>query len=204
MEPHRASPLCLHLPELARQAARQPPRHHPADRRHYHQYRPYRHLRHRPKLLSKRYQSHRCRNGCPQHSAQCLPRRLELHHLSKTTRTALTRLLRISSLARPNRRCLRWVRREGAAWVCPLHPAFATARSQAVNYPWRTLAPARREGSGAMGSLRWALSWLIVVVVGLAPILVYWVAGLISGSFQRRHGEDRRGGGRPVKKGKRA
>src|SRR5205823_10475611 len=53
MEPHRASPLCLHLPELARQAARQPPRHHPADRRHYHQDRPYRHLRHRPKPLSK-------------------------------------------------------------------------------------------------------------------------------------------------------
>jgi hypothetical protein len=53
-----------------------------------------------------------------------------------------------------------------------------------------------------MGSLRSALSWLIVVVVGLAPILVYWVAGLISGRFQRRHGEDRRGGGRPAKKGK--
>jgi hypothetical protein len=53
-----------------------------------------------------------------------------------------------------------------------------------------------------MGSLRWALSWLIVVVVGLAPILVYWVAGLISGRFQGRHGEDRREGGRPVKKGK--
>src|SRR5690349_17466341 len=163
MEPHRASPLCLHLPELARQAARQPPRHHPADRRHYHQDRPYRHLRHRPKPLSKRYQSQRCRNGCPtfsamlseatgttpslhrlfayisqnwrgkplvshhviiqligatttktgltvtcdidqslypkgikvsdaemaaQHSAQCFPRRLELHHLCKTTRAA--------------------------------------------------------------------------------------------------------------------
>jgi hypothetical protein len=53
-----------------------------------------------------------------------------------------------------------------------------------------------------MGSLRWALSWLIVVVVGLAPILVYWVAGLISGRFQRRHGEDRREGGRRVKRGK--
>jgi hypothetical protein len=53
-----------------------------------------------------------------------------------------------------------------------------------------------------MGSLRWGLSWLIVVVVGLAPMLVYWVVGLISGGFQRRHGEDRRVGGRPVKKGK--
>jgi hypothetical protein len=53
-----------------------------------------------------------------------------------------------------------------------------------------------------MGSLRWALSWLIVVIVGLAPMLVYWVAGLISGGFQRRRGEDRRVGGRPVKKRK--
>ena len=53
-----------------------------------------------------------------------------------------------------------------------------------------------------MGSLRWALSWLIVAVVRLAPMLVYWVAGLISGGFQRRRGEDRRVGGRPVKKGK--
>jgi hypothetical protein len=48
-----------------------------------------------------------------------------------------------------------------------------------------------------MGSLRLALSGLIVV---LAPMLVYWVAGLISGGFQRRHGEHRRG--RPVKKEK--
>jgi hypothetical protein len=37
-----------------------------------------------------------------------------------------------------------------------------------------------------MGSLRLALSWLIVVVVGLAPMLVYWVAGLISGGFRGR------------------
>jgi hypothetical protein len=53
-----------------------------------------------------------------------------------------------------------------------------------------------------MGSLRWALSWLIVVVVGLAPMLVYWVVGLISGGFQRRLGEDRRVGGRSVKREK--
>ena len=53
-----------------------------------------------------------------------------------------------------------------------------------------------------MGSLRWALSWLIVVVVGLAPMLAYWVAGLISGGFQGRRGENRRVGGRPIKKRK--
>jgi hypothetical protein len=53
-----------------------------------------------------------------------------------------------------------------------------------------------------MGSLRWALSWLIVVALGLAPMLVYWLVRLISGVSQRRHGEDRRVGGRPVKKGK--
>jgi hypothetical protein len=30
-----------------------------------------------------------------------------------------------------------------------------------------------------VGSLQWALSWLIVVAVGLAPLLVYWLAWLI-------------------------
>jgi hypothetical protein len=30
-----------------------------------------------------------------------------------------------------------------------------------------------------MGSLQWALSWLIVVAVGLAPILLYWVVSII-------------------------
>jgi hypothetical protein len=30
-----------------------------------------------------------------------------------------------------------------------------------------------------MGSLQWALSWLIVVAVGLAPMLVYWVVSII-------------------------
>ena len=34
-------------------------------------------------------------------------------------------------------------------------------------------------GTGAMGSLQWALSWLIVVAVGLAPMLVYWVVSII-------------------------
>ena len=28
-------------------------------------------------------------------------------------------------------------------------------------------------------SLKWALSWLAVLAVGLAPMLVYWFAGMI-------------------------
>src|SRR5207248_1258385 len=34
-------------------------------------------------------------------------------------------------------------------------------------------------GAGPMGSLRWALSWLVVFAAGLAPMLVNWMAGLI-------------------------
>jgi hypothetical protein len=30
-----------------------------------------------------------------------------------------------------------------------------------------------------MGSLQWALSWLVVLAVRLAPMLVYWAAGVI-------------------------
>jgi hypothetical protein len=36
--------------------------------------------------------------------------------------------------------------------------------------------------------LTWALSWLVVGAVGLAPILFYWVAGLIGGAFRPRRG----------------
>ena len=39
-----------------------------------------------------------------------------------------------------------------------------------------------------MGSLQWALSWLVVVAVGLAPRLVYWVAGAIGRAFRRKNG----------------
>jgi len=39
-----------------------------------------------------------------------------------------------------------------------------------------------------MGSLQWALSWLVVVAVGLAPMLVYWLAGLIGRAFRRKRG----------------
>jgi hypothetical protein len=44
-----------------------------------------------------------------------------------------------------------------------------------------------------MGSLRWALSWLVVVAVGLSPLLVYWVAGLISRAFRHKSGRPPKG-----------
>jgi hypothetical protein len=53
-----------------------------------------------------------------------------------------------------------------------------------------------------MGSLRWALSWLIVVVVGLAPMLVYWVAGLIGRAFWSKRGVGGRVAGRPEMRGR--
>jgi len=37
-------------------------------------------------------------------------------------------------------------------------------------------------------SFQWALGWLVVFTVGLAPILVYWVAGLIGRAFRRKGG----------------
>lgn len=42
-----------------------------------------------------------------------------------------------------------------------------------------------------MGSLQWALSWLAVGAVGLAPILVYWAAGVIRRAFRRKRGGPR-------------
>ena len=40
-----------------------------------------------------------------------------------------------------------------------------------------------------MASLQWALSWLVVFAVGLAPMLVYWVAGLIGRAFRSKRGD---------------
>jgi hypothetical protein len=39
-----------------------------------------------------------------------------------------------------------------------------------------------------MGSLRRALSWLLVGAVGLAPVLVNWVAGVIGRAFRGKGG----------------
>jgi hypothetical protein len=44
-----------------------------------------------------------------------------------------------------------------------------------------------------MGGLQWALSWLVVGAVGLAPILVYWAAGVIGRAFRRKRGGPRTG-----------
>jgi len=35
-------------------------------------------------------------------------------------------------------------------------------------------------------SLKWALSWLAVLAVGLAPMLVYWLAGVIGQAIRRK------------------
>jgi hypothetical protein len=43
-------------------------------------------------------------------------------------------------------------------------------------------------------SLKRALSWLVVFAVGLAPMLVYWVAGLIRQAFRRKRGGPRADG----------
>ena len=39
-----------------------------------------------------------------------------------------------------------------------------------------------------MDGLRWALTWLVVLAVGLAPMLVYWAAGVIGRAFRRKRG----------------
>ena len=42
------------------------------------------------------------------------------------------------------------------------------------------MASVPREGTCAVGSLlSGALSWLVVVTIGLAPMLVYWLARMI-------------------------
>ena len=37
-----------------------------------------------------------------------------------------------------------------------------------------------------MESLKWALSWLAVFPIGLAPMLVYWLAGMIRQAIRRK------------------
>jgi hypothetical protein len=46
-------------------------------------------------------------------------------------------------------------------------------------------------------SLQRAVSRLVVFAVGLTPMLVYWVAGLIGQAFRRKRG-DARAGSRPL------
>jgi hypothetical protein len=49
------------------------------------------------------------------------------------------------------------------------------------------MAAAPREGTCAVGSLlSGALSWLVVVTIGLAPMLVYWLARMIGRALRRK------------------
>jgi hypothetical protein len=49
------------------------------------------------------------------------------------------------------------------------------------------LAPLRREGTYAVRSLlSGALSWLGVVTIGLAPMLVYWLSRVIGRALRRK------------------
>src|SRR4051812_9368038 len=97
MEPHRASPVRLHHPELARQATAQPSGDRPTHRQHQHQDGPFGCLSDRCRRLRERYQSLRRRDGRTQHPTRQLPRRLELHFRAQAAR-CLTRLSRLSPL----------------------------------------------------------------------------------------------------------
>jgi hypothetical protein len=49
------------------------------------------------------------------------------------------------------------------------------------------MASVPREGTCAVGNLlSGALSWLAVVTIGLAPILVYWLARVIGRALRRQ------------------
>ena len=52
-------------------------------------------------------------------------------------------------------------------------------------------------GLGVVESVKRALSWLVVFAVGLAPMLVYRVAGLIGRAFRSKRA-DRGTGSRPA------
>ena len=83
MEQDRASPVLVHHAKLARSAARQLSDHRPTDC-HHHRCRSEGAVRDRPQYLSRRRQSHRCRDGRHQHSAPRISRRFELYHQPAT------------------------------------------------------------------------------------------------------------------------
>jgi hypothetical protein len=65
--------------------------------------------------------------------------------------------------------------------------ALATPCSQFPHRHTRKMAPVPREGTCAVGSfLSGALSWLLVVTVGLSPMLVYWLAQVIGRALRRK------------------
>ena len=49
----------------------------------------------------------------------------------------------------------------------------------------RDIPRSRGKALDAMDSLRWALPWLMVVAVGLAPMLIYWVGSVIGRAVHR-------------------
>jgi hypothetical protein len=64
---------------------------------------------------------------------------------------------------------------------------LATPCSQLPSRHRRKMAPVPREGTCAVGSLlSGALSWLAVVSIGLAPMLVYWLARVIGPARRRK------------------
>ena len=66
---------------------------------------------------------------------------------------------------------------------------LATPCSQFPNRHRRIMASVPWEGACAVDSLlSGALSWLAVVTIGLAPMLVYWLARVIGQALRRRAG----------------
>jgi hypothetical protein len=64
---------------------------------------------------------------------------------------------------------------------------LATPCSHFLNHNRRILAPFPREGTFTVRSLlSGALSWLAVATIGLAPMLVYWLARVIGQALRRR------------------
>src|SRR6516225_1283045 len=83
VEQNRTPALLLHQPELARQAARQLPSHRRIDLGAHYQDRPHGALRTRHWPIPQRHCRLGCRDGRHQHQTRRVPRRVELHHLTK-------------------------------------------------------------------------------------------------------------------------
>ena len=79
----RTPALLLHQPELARQAARQLPGYRRIDFGDHHQNRPHRALRTGHWPIPQGHCRLGCRDGRHQHQTRRVPRRVELHHLTK-------------------------------------------------------------------------------------------------------------------------
>ena len=85
VEQNRAPALLFHQSELARQATRQLSRHRRADLGYYHQNRPDCALPTRHWPIPQRHRCLRRRDGRSQHQTCRVPRRVELHHLTRSS-----------------------------------------------------------------------------------------------------------------------